>query len=317
MKLKFTGHDTFPLRYGWLFKAANLLFNEENKDKSADESARDAIVNLGVGRNMVNAIKYWAESAGVLGSTTVSGRNIPELTKLGRFLFSTKDGEQSGVDPYLEDIGSIWLIHFVLNFDDTALTSYRYFFNRCNFQHFEKIKLVDEVYSAATSLTGQEPGKKSTVKKDVDCFLHTYTKKSRSNKAIDEDHFASPLAELGLIREVSSGYLVSELGSRKSLPTKIFSYALCKFIQRENEDSSVNTIDFDSILSKPGSPGRIFRMSEQGLASALNDAAKDSNNRIAWTDSLGLRQITISDKFKKDPEEYLLQEYYGGSCAYY
>ncbi|PTB84504.1 DUF4007 domain-containing protein, partial [Pseudidiomarina aestuarii] len=89
------------------------------------------------------------------------------------------------------------------------------------------------------------------------------------------------------------------------------------FIQRETENSNVSSIDFDSILSKPGSPGRIFRMSEQGLANALNDAAKDSNNRIAWTDSLGLRQIIISDKFKNEPEEYLLQEYYGGSCAYY
>ncbi|MDN7124867.1 DUF4007 family protein [Pseudidiomarina sp. 1APP75-32.1] len=317
MKLKFSGHDTFPLRYGWLFKAVNLLFNNENKDRTADETARDAIVRLGVGRNMVNAIKYWAETSWILESNLVSGRNVQELTPLGRFLFSIESGEQSGVDPYLEDIGSIWLIHFSLNFRDDSLTSYRYFFNHCNFQQFEKGKLVDEVYSTATSLTGLEPGKKSTVKKDVDCFLHTYTKKTRSNKSIDEDHFASPLAELGLVREISSGYLVSELSSRKSLPTKIFSYALCKFIQRETENSNVNRIDFDSILTKPGSPGRIFRLSEQGLSSALDESAKDSNNRIAWTDSSGLRQIMIDKKYKEDPEEYLLQEYYGGGRAYY
>lgn len=317
MKLKFTGHDTFPLRYGWLYKSTNLLYSNENKEQTADESIRDAIVNLGVGRNMVNAIKYWSEAAGVLQAKNVGGRNVQQLTPFGRFLFSTQDGEQSGVDPYLEDIGSIWLLHFFLNFSEDALTGYRYFFNYCNFQQFEKGKLVDEVYSAAIELTGQEPGKKSTVKKDVDCFLHTYTKKSRGNKAVDEDSFASPLAELGLVREVSSGYLVSELGIRQSLPTKIFSFALCKFIARETENSNVNSIDFDSILSKPGSPGRIFRLSEQGLSNALNDAAKDTFNRIAWTDSLGLRQITISEKLKKSPEEYLLQEYYGAGCAYY
>ncbi|MGV2839072.1 DUF4007 family protein [Vibrio cyclitrophicus] len=317
MKLKFTGHDTFPLRYGWLFKAVNLLYKNDNIEKSSDENAREAIVELGVGRNMVNAIRYWAEATGVLATRSVSGRNVQEITPFGRFLFQKSAGPDSGVDEFLEDIGSIWLVHFYLNFNDDALTSYRYFFNYCNFQAFEKSKLVDEVYMSSATLAGVDPGKKSTVKKDVDCFLHTYTKKSRSSKSINEDHFSSPLSELGLIREVSAGFLVSELAERRSLPTKIFSYALCKFIQRETKDSNANSIDFDSLLSKPGSPGRIFRMSEVGLSHALDEAAKESDGHISWTDSLGLRQIAITSSRKNDPEHHMLLDYYGGNCAFF
>ena len=316
MKPKFSGHDTFPLRYGWLHKAVNLLASNENLPRNADETARDAIVELGVGRNMVNAIKYWADMTGVLSTSTANGRHALKVTDLGKFIFDREGGIQSGVDPYLEDIGSIWLIHFHLNFDDRALTSYRYFFNFCNYQSFEKTKLIDEVYTSAASLTGLEPGKKSTIKKDVDCFLQSYITKSRLSRNVDEDHFSSPLAELGLIREISNGYLVSELSERRSLPPEIFAYALCSFIEKETKESKVNFIDFDSLLSKPGSPGRIFRMSEPGLSIALDKASKISNGAISWTDSLGLRQIVISESLKTKYRDFV-ESYYGNGWSFY
>lgn len=318
MKLRFTGHDTFPLRYGWLHKAVNLLATHENMERNADEVARDAIVQLGVGRNMVNAVKYWADASDVLQTEYIHGRPTLKVTDLGRLLFDHSAGKQSCVDPFLEDIGSIWLLHLHLNFNTDTLTSYRYFFNYCNYQSFQKAKLVDEVFTSASALSGLELGKKSTIKKDVDCFLHAYTKKSRVGKTVDEDHFSSPLAELGLIKEVSNGYLVSELSERRSLPAEIFAYALCMFIERETEDSGVNSIDFDSLLSKPGSPGRIFRMSEAGLSSALDQVTQLSKGRISWTDSLGLRQIVVTDELKKqDGYRDFIESYYGNGCAFY
>ena len=318
MKLRFSGHDTFPLRYGWLHKAVNLLAKNENSERNADELARDAIVQLGVGRNMVNAIKYWADVTGVLKTTYINGRHTLQVTDLGRFLFDHSAGSQSCVDPYLEDIGSIWLLHFHLNFSSDSLTSYRYFFNYCNYQSFQKTKLVDEVYASATGKTGLEPGKKSTIKKDVDCFLHAYTKKSRLGKRVDEDHFSSPLAELGLIKEVSNGFLVSELSERRSLPPEIFAYALCLFIETETKDSKVNSIDFDSLLSKPRSPGRIFRLSEQGLSALLDESTRLLKREISWTDSLGLRQIVISDALReRQGYRDFIESYYGNGSAFY
>ena len=315
MNPKFSGHDTFPLRYGWLHKAVNLLSCKENSEKSADEIVRDAIVALGVGRNMVNAIRYWAEMSDVLQPNPESNsRTALSIAPLGHFLFN-EDATKGNADPYLEKTASIWLLHYRLNANDTLLTSYRYFFNYCNFQSFEKTKLIDEIITNTTALTGVEAGKQSTIKKDVDCFLHTYIKKNHSKATINEDHFSSPLAELGLISESSSGYFVSELSERKNLPTEIFAYALCDFVKKETTDSGVNTIDFDSLLSKPGSPGRIFRLSEQGLSHKLDEASQLEGGLITWIDSLGLRQILVDEKVKNRPE-YFLEKFYGNEYAY-
>jgi len=308
MKPKFSGHETFPLRYGWLHKAVNLLIFNDN------EHAHDSIVTLGVGKNMVNSIRYWAELAGVIEADKSSARSTFVPANLGRFLFLS-NASQGNADPYLERIGSIWLVHYCLNAKDDVLTSYRYFFNYCNFQSFEKSRLVDEIFTSCPTLTGFEPGKKATVKKDVDCFLHTYTKKIRNPKQVDEDHFSSPLAELGLLTEVSSGHYFSDLNDRTTLPVEIFSFALCDFISRQTNTSGVSTIDFDSILSKPGSPGRIFRLSEQGLSQKLDEASLLPDSGISWTDTLGLRQIRISDELRTDAGKFI-DQYYGGPYAW-
>jgi len=52
-KPKFSGHQTFAFRYGWLEKGYNFV--KDNRKFNDD----DAIVGLGVGKNMVESIKYW------------------------------------------------------------------------------------------------------------------------------------------------------------------------------------------------------------------------------------------------------------------
>lgn len=313
MKPKFSGHETFPLRYGWLHKSVNLLINRD-RNQSSDQSMQEAIVTLGVGKNMVNSIRYWSELSGVIEIEAKAGQSGYMPTDLGKFLFLT-DSERGNADPYLERIGSIWLLHYHLNTRAEYLTAYRYFFNYCNFQSFEKNRLTDELYSSCQSLTGFEAGKKATVKKDVDCFLSTYTKRLKAGRQVDEDHFTSPMSELGLIVETSGHHYVSDLGERSSLPCQIFAFALCDFIQRETKESGATTIDFDSLLSKPGSPGRIFRLSEQGLTQKLDEASILRADSIKWTDSLGLRQIQISNEVKADPGVFI-DMYYGGSYAF-
>jgi hypothetical protein len=318
MKAKFTGHDTFPLRYGWLFKSINHMNNNGKFQTSNEEHTRRAIVELGVGKNMVNAIRYWAESSAVITPSNVGGFIEHTVSDEGRFLFGDND-KNSGADPYLEDLGSIWFIHFLLNFNFEALTAYRYFFSFSNTQSFEKKKLLDDFMDDSIHITGSNSSNISTLKKDLDCFLNTYAKKRKASSSkkivkIDEDHFSSPLTELNLINETGNGFYISELAERPSLPIEIFIYALLKFIKTENEDSGINTIDFDSILSKPFSPGRIFRLSEAGLGHKLDDAQDITGGSIQWIDSLGLRQIRIDRTLMTDPFEFI-KSYYGDKNA--
>ena len=292
MKAKFTGHDTFPLRYGWLFKAVNHLNSNGNFSSSDEESIRHSIVELGVGKNMVKAIQYWAESSGIIKSERENNKTLHKVTKgKGQYLFGN-----DGKDPYLELSGSIWLLHFWLNFND---------------QHFEKSKLIDDCYEDAKRLVKSEVGNVTTIKKDMDCFLNMYSKKVKTTtKKIDEDHFTSPLAELNLVQDNGRSFYVSNLTERPELPIDVFIYALLEFFKVETVDSNVSTIDFDSLLTKPCSPGRIFRLSESGLGQKLDEAQEHTNKNISWVDSLGLRQVNVSDSAKNNIINYL-NDYYG------
>jgi len=311
MKPKFTGHDTFPLRYGWLFKAINFIENNGMLSVSDADQTSTAISQLGVGKNMVGAIKYWAESAS-LARTVIQDRvHRQEVQSIGRSLFS----KLSGVDPYLEDIGTIWLVHFLLNFDDEQLTAYRYFFNYSNSIYFDKTKFVSDLFEDAVRLTGNDSFKVATVKKDVDCFLATYTSKSHSSvkklAAVDEDHFSSPLSELRLINDLGRGFYQCDLDDRPSLPLNIFIYSLVEFFKLVNKDSKVNQVSFEDILSRPLSPGKIFKLSEAGLGRLLDEAVSEYGRHISWVDSLGLKQVTIDDDLLVHSVD-LLDEYYGG-----
>lgn len=321
MKLKFTGHDTFPLRHGWLYKSINLIENNVLLSVSDTDKAGQAISALGVGKNMVNAIKYWAESAQVIESVIENRVSVQKITPIGDLILSSK----KGFDPYLEDIGTVWLLHFLLNFDSNSLTAYRYFFNYSNTIYFEKSKLVDDLFedssllsSSSASFDQKDLGvKKATVKKDVDCFLATYATKpqitsSKKSKGVDEDYFSSPLAELGIIRDLGRGYYQCDLSDRPSLPLNIFLYALAMYFKFANNDSSVNTVSFEDLLTKPMSPGRIFKLSESGLGRLLDESVLAMNNDIAWVDSLGLKQVSVDQSLLEMPTD-LLSDYYRSS----
>lgn len=122
----FSGHQTFPFRYAWLPKGVGAV----REDPEAFLQP-DALVRLGVGKNMVASIRFWCEALGLL---EMRGRR-GVLTPLGEFLFGTASPAVSpavspaaspaasgrtsrrvheGADPYLEDPGTLWLLHWQL-----------------------------------------------------------------------------------------------------------------------------------------------------------------------------------------------------------
>ena len=315
MKAKFSGHDTFPLRYGWLYKAVNHMNSGYFFKTSKSDDVEKAVIELGVGKNMVNAIRYWSDCAGVICDNV---NNASSVTELGNYIFGDSDSHQ-GKDPYLEQKGSIWLVHFLLNFDKESLTSYRYFFNFSYVQSFEKEKYLFDFVEDAQRICQNDSITDKSLKKDLDCFLHTYCRKrkSKSSKAIkiDEEHFSSPLTELSLIQDNGNGFYTSPLREQQDLPIEIFIYAVAKFISLTIDLKEVNvvteelTIGFDSLLSNPFSPGRIFRLSELGLGQKL-DEVQQKNGGLTWVDSRGLRQISCPINLIKKPIQ-ILNKHYG------
>ncbi|MCW3114648.1 MAG: hypothetical protein JWR18_3044, partial [Segetibacter sp.] len=85
MKLQFSGHDSFICKHFWLKKCYDFI--QQGTRGFNDELA---VVDLGVGKNMVTAISYWLKAYGVTDNSNT-------VTELGHYLFN----ERTGVDPYL------------------------------------------------------------------------------------------------------------------------------------------------------------------------------------------------------------------------
>jgi len=101
---RISGHESFPCRYTWLPKAVQGLSREPKL--FADEAK--AMVDLGLGKNMVRSVRFWAQVAGMATAGPKGGGHL--LTDCGRVLL----GER-GLDPFLEDIRTLWLIHWNLS----------------------------------------------------------------------------------------------------------------------------------------------------------------------------------------------------------
>ena len=105
----FAGHQTFALRSGWLKKGLDAVQDPSVGGESVFRRP-DAIVTLGVGKNMVQSIRHWVLVT-QMAADEDRGRLI-RTTQIGEKLFGK--GRQGGWDPFLEDDATLWLLHWQL-----------------------------------------------------------------------------------------------------------------------------------------------------------------------------------------------------------
>src|SRR5690606_12847990 len=82
-----SGHETFPLRYGWLKKAYDAIaVIGDSGDSKSVFLGEDAIARFGVGKNMVASMRHWASAADVI--TECQGVHHIRPTVMGHKLFA-------------------------------------------------------------------------------------------------------------------------------------------------------------------------------------------------------------------------------------
>lgn len=281
-KYTFSGHESFPCKSLWLKKGYDFMV------KGNDFNKPEAVVGLGVGKNMVSSIRYWLKVFGITAGD--------EISSLGEYLFN----EDNGKDKYLEDIATLWLLHFNLVFSKEA-TLYNMFF--CGVQrertHFEREQILTYV-----KLRMAEAGKmtlfnENTVKKDIGVLLQNYTlpRKPQSN-----EDFSSLLMDLDLIRQNSEGkgYYINVDGKRQ-VTKEVFLYGLLLLKEQEGD----NTIAFDTIQEKVG---LAFCMQDYETIEMLKQLASEYSQYFAYSDVAGIKQV----QFVKDLDaKQVLDNYYG------
>ena len=188
MPFRFSGHETFPCRYAWLPKAYRAI--QANPEVFADEET--AMVELGVGKNMVRSMRFWAQATRIIA---VSSRGH-EATDFGMAIFG-----EGGFDPFLEDIRTLWLIHWQLCSQvDEPLFAWDFLLNRLQYPEISRSEVLRAFRQEADRL-----GRKLsdiTLQQHFDTFLHTYVPTRSVKGDLREDNLDSPLVELDLIQKV-------------------------------------------------------------------------------------------------------------------
>ena len=290
------GHQTFALRSAWLKKGLDQLTIDPGVF-----SKDDALVRLGVGKNMVAAIRHWV-LATRLASTTGERGAFLQATPLGTLLLADEGG-----DPYLEDPATLWLLHWHLCGPGSPAYTWIYAFNVWREWEWTAPSLAQAV-QVATRASSAKAASPETVQRDVAVFLQTYVASTERGQNA-EDGLDCPLRELGLLRAGfgSKQQYSFAVGPKASLPARVFAYALLKFWRWKY--SGTTTIAARDIAQTEGSPGVIFKLDEDSVLAYLDQLDTLTDGALRFEDTPLVRQVVQTTATPPDPMALLHQHY--------
>ncbi len=287
-RYKFSGHETFQCRHFWLKKGYDFV-----KSGEAFKS-KEALVKLGVGKNMITSISHWMKAF------KVADNESGELTKFGHYVF----GEE-GKDPYLEDIGTLFLLHYNIMTNPQQASIYQ-----MTFEEFRKTRIDSEftaelIFDFVTRKLKkeQEAFSEKSLQNDVKVFLRTYeTSSKRGSKSIEDD-FSSVLIELDLIDPIQNTFINGEqvcrikYNERDDLDKLIYLYAI---LDQFEGSESVSVKEIQSAVSDK------FLCNREGTEEKLN--ALSEAGYIVYKQDAGRKEVQLKNKLSKWD---VLNKYYG------
>lgn len=288
MNYRISGHEGFPCRYTWLPKVAHCLTRDDRL--LADEER--AMVELGVGKNMVRSIRFWAQSAGITNPQGRDGRL--QLTPFAHVLLG--DG---GFDPFLEDIGTLWLLHWKLSTETRQpLLAWDFLLNR-----WQEPEIVPSTVLKALQKEAMRHCDKLslvTLEQHLDTFLHTYVPTRGRKGEVQEDSLDCPLVELALIIKVGEREQETQSNKRQTIyvfrreekpdiSAELFTYCLNDFWQARHLNEA--TLSFREVAYGHGSPGQIFKLPEEDVRARLETLDRLTGGVFTYSESASLQQI--------------------------
>lgn len=261
-KYVFSGHESFPCKTLWLKKGFDFV-QEKN-----DWNDLYSVVQLGVGKNMVTSIRYWMRAFGLI--------NSEGLTDIAHFIFD----KNSGVDPFMEDLGTLWILHYQL-VSSCEASLYSLFFLRFQRERltFDRNHLMAFVKRIMLENGRIKQFNENTIKKDIGVLLQNYLF-SRKTTSIEE--YSVLLADLDLIRvSGDEKQYTFNIEGKRQLPLEILLYAI---IMEKGDNESVGYDTLQLI-------GNVFCLNDMELIKMLLELQDKFSEILRYTDTAGLRQI--------------------------
>lgn len=288
--MKFRAHETFFIRKGWINKGLRGVAQDGDIFISKEENPMDV---LGIGSNMVKSLRYWLQAVGLTEEPS-HGRRTQNLTDFGRLVYDH--------DRYIEEIGTLELLHYKLATNLDLATAWYFFFNEFNLTECTREDFIEAIQKWIAMQEHSGIVAVRSLSDDFQCIMSTYLPryKNNPNRVSPENNIDCPLGELGLIDVLGQ----DKKNYKKAIPTaeSLCPYALLAIISEQAEDRE--EISLNELLTAPCNIGRIFNLDAITMLDALYKIEKLDAIRISRTAGLDVVRIMERHTFLEWVERY-------------
>lgn len=284
-------HGSFYMRSGWGTKIIRAV--EEDDMIFTPNKEQQAIDNIGLGRVMIKALRYWSEAMRLTSEekTQAGIRLVPEAIY----------NDIRTYDMYFQRQGSLLLMHRNLALNVDHATAWYWIFNEYSGNVFTKEEFV-EGFHAYLAVNGMKI-KKDAVDKEFNCLKNTYIgeRKYDKNSIMDEDTYPF-LAPLRIFQMKDKFTIEKRLLSEKEIPLEILIYSIVKDNQVANENGK--QVNIDKLMEDKMQVGKYFNLKYARLLDML--LAAENKKYINLNNNFGNRFI----EFNGFNYESLIKKYY-------
>lgn len=285
--MKFRAHETFAIRKGWLHKGLRYVMNNPRVFIDRNINQMDT---LGIGANMVKALRYWLQATGLTTEGIGNNRN-QVITPFGDLVWN--------YDSYFEEDGTWYLIHYMLSSNEDIATAWYYLFNE--YESFEITRnQFEESLNHFAITRGNKAISDRVLKDEFDCVIRTYY---AGEQEIDpENNTICPLSELNLIgvSESNKGY-VKKMPKSTSIDARVI---LAVIVNEYNKQKDNTEIKISALEKDPCNIGKTFNLDNLSILSYLDKLQSMGYLRVIRTAGLDIVQLSDPMTFEQCVAEY-------------
>lgn len=293
MGMKFRAHDTFFIRKGWISKGMRYVKDTDGEIFiSKTDNPMDV---LGIGSNMVKALRYWLQAIGVTEEPK-SGKRNQSFTDFGKLVYK--------YDQYIEELGTLYLLHYKLATNSVLATSWYFFFNEFSLSDFTRDDFVAQLSNYIRMNDEETNVAQRSLEDDFTCIINTYMPryKTMPSRVSAENNIDCPLGELGFIDILKKER--KNVLYKKSIPSaSTFNPWVILAVIHANSNGR-KEIGLNELLTAKNNIGRIFNLDSITMLDVLHMAERTGELKIVRTAGLDVIHLKNLYSFEECVQHY-------------
>lgn len=277
MSMKFRAHDTFFIRKGWLSKGMERIVEKPDLFVDKEENPMDV---LGIGSNMVKALRYWLQTVGLCQEPN-KGKRVQTLTNLGQLVYDN--------DRYIEELGTLYLLQYKLASQMEDATAWYFFFNEFAMSEFTREEFVQSLQNYILMKEDSNSVAIRSLNDDFSCIINTYLPRYKSNpgKVSAENNIDCPFGELGLVDIANK----KQKTYKKTIPAAKSLNPWVALAVMVEEAKGKKEIALNELLTAPRNIGKVFNLDAITMLDVLHEIENMGEIKIIRTAGLDVVQV--------------------------